>query len=113
MSYTRVIPRDLFNEASLLKCLGRLSLRLLDYPIEGVSLELDHPASGFNIIQDPNDGSIFVSNLWLVKSGKFLLFRPLNDRSKWPLYVTLLEDDLRVFNEDGSLSEEFLEWTHE
>lgn len=28
--YQRVIPRDLFNEAKLLKCLGRLSLFIHD-----------------------------------------------------------------------------------
>lgn len=30
MSYFRVIPRDLFNEASLLKCYGRLAILLDD-----------------------------------------------------------------------------------
>jgi hypothetical protein len=30
VSYFRVIPRDLFNEASLLKCYGRLAILLDD-----------------------------------------------------------------------------------
>ena len=32
MSYARVIPRDLFNEANLLKCLGKVALILMDRP---------------------------------------------------------------------------------
>ena len=29
-NYSRVIPRDFFNEAKLLKCMGLLALKVLD-----------------------------------------------------------------------------------
>lgn len=38
-SYRRVLPRDLFNEAKLLKCLGQLSLMIHDGKCE---LRVEH-----------------------------------------------------------------------
>ncbi len=39
--YTRVIPRDLFNEAKLLKCIGRLVLLIHDGDHNNISFEHD------------------------------------------------------------------------
>jgi hypothetical protein len=112
MSYLRVIPRDLFNEASLLKCYGRIYINLETANVPGVELEHDHEA--FDVQQDPADGSIYVANVKLVVRGKVCrLRRPINSREAWPLYLVDDEDgDMEVFNEDGMFTQEMLDFLH-
>jgi hypothetical protein len=114
MGYQRVIPRDLFNEASLLKCVGRLSL-LIHNRSAPPNLRLEHfgTSAGFQIYQDPDDGSIAISNISLFRNNKggFDLWRPLNSRDPWPLYVDYKDNEARVFDHEGNLSPEFIEWS--
>lgn len=124
MSYTRVIPRDLFNESSLLKCLGRLQIIL-----EGVAggphradarlgADPDDAYSSFDVVQSSDDGSISVENLPLIVRGERLrLYRPLNSRQPWPLYVDIPENDaapygdtLSVFDDEGIIDQRFLDF---
>lgn len=67
MSYKRVLPRDLFNEAKLLKCLGQLALLIHDGKApDGLSFEQDAMScDGFDIDQDPFSGELYVDNLTL------------------------------------------------
>lgn len=110
MGYYRVVPRDLFNESNLLKCYGGLYIKLDDMGIGGVALVESEPGAPFRIVQDPSDGSLFVENVNLYVRGKCVhLYRPLNSREPWPLYVELSDrfDVLPVFDDDGNLTEEF------
>lgn len=109
MSYQRVIPRDLFNEANLLKCYGKLCLELDRWPDSVARLE--HYGNAFIIEQDPNDGSLTVYNIRLIIGNEtYVMSRPLNSREPWPLYCHLKQNDdvLAVFNDEGELSDEFL-----
>ena len=117
MSYIRVIPRDLFNEASLLKCLGKLYILVENTTDRSAKFDVeDVPA--FEIQQDENDGSIYVANLPFSVSGRRVhLSRPLNSREPWPLYLSLPEDPdfdtIAVFDETGNLSPDIhslIEW---
>lgn len=116
MTYTRVLPRDLFNEAKLLKCMGRLSLLIEDELVRW-PLTLEHRPfthgslfyRGFVVEQDSSDGSIFVTNLTLALGGtKIRVKSALNSKAPYPL---VYEDERLgvgcVFNDDGSLAEEF------
>lgn len=106
MNYMRVIPRDLFNEANLLKCWGQLWLAL-ENRTDRVAIE--HDGEAFDIVQDMGTGSITVQNLSLIVHGRRrAVFRPLNSREPWPLWVWADEDDIRVFDDDGTLSADFL-----
>lgn len=114
MAYVRVIPRDLFNEANLLKCYGQLYLELeklgMEDCIHGRGFKHGHP---FMVRQDESDGSIFIENIYLVvRDRDRRLYRHLNSRDHYPLYMHMPEndDDIRVFNEDGSLTEEMIEF---
>jgi hypothetical protein len=109
MTYRRVIPRDLFNEANLLKCLGQLYLLTERYP--NVTLELVNPTRHFCVEQFPGDGSLFAGNVMLlIKKERYPLSRPLNSREPWPLYATTPDDEeVAVFNDDGTLTDEFKE----
>jgi hypothetical protein len=112
--YARVIPRDLFNEASLLKCYGKLTLEL---ERRRTAAALDEDAlkhDPFDIRQDQSDGSISILNLpFTVRGVPFRLYRPLNSREPWPLWCespfACDEEDLEVFTAEGELSPAFLE----
>lgn len=102
MSYNRVIPRDLFNEANLLKCYGALEISLEPY---GYALE--HDGEGFLIIQDETSGALSVENLWLTVRGcDYRFTRPLNSREAWPLFCS----GIAVFNCNGFLTDEFIKF---
>lgn len=109
MSYHRVIPRDLFNEADLLKCYARLWIEL-DEKSGRHKAELHHDGAAFRVEQDETSGAIYIANVELTIRGDTVgLYRPLNSRSKWPLWLgDTGGDDIRVFTDDGALSAEFL-----
>ncbi len=120
MTYRRVIPRDLFNEANLLKCLGRLWLCLDQVRDHSATLGThngydpgDHDGEPFAIVQNEDDGSISVANFpFTVRGTRFFLSRPLNSREPWPLWCGDESGEicLEVFNGAGDLSAEFLEF---
>jgi hypothetical protein len=104
MTYIRVAPRDLFNEANLLKCLGTLWIATDN--AEGVNFELEGDRI---LVEQDESGSIEVVNMPFMFNGQQVkLTRPLNSRNPWPLYATTLSDDvLSVFNDDGKITDEF------
>jgi hypothetical protein len=111
MSYRRVIPRDLFNEADLLKCYGRLWL-CLDNLARGHAAQLgdddgDHDGAPFRIEQGAS-GDITVANVpFKIHGNDWRLTRPLNSREPWPLYAENDDECVSVFTGDGELSAEF------
>ncbi len=118
MSYQRVIPRDLFNESKLLKCLGQLSLLLHDEVDIRWPLRLLHePSDGFFIDQRPSDGALYCSNLILFleyedRDTEIIdLVSLYNNKDPYPL---MFDDgggnEERVFDDEGQLSYEFVKW---
>lgn len=106
-TYLRVIPRDLFNEASLLKCLGRFWIETERYQPRTVTIE--HDNGPFDVQLNEDDGSLSVANIAIVIHGKrYRHFRPINSREPWPLYLECGEDEIEVFTDDGNLSTEML-----
>ena len=113
MSYTRTVPRDLFNESKLLKCLGRLVL-LKDGPPRGLPIEFnddDVGDAGFKIAQNPNTGGLYCANLHFFLRGKMLeLEVAYNAKTDpYPLRYEYCGDGGCVFNDDGSLDAEFVQ----
>ena len=108
MSYRRVIPRDLFNEANLLKCYGQIYLNL--ERVHGVNAELINDGEAFAVVQDESSGSLTLENVRLLINGEEQkLHRPLNTREPWSLYLTDPDDEeISVFGEDGSFSADML-----
>lgn len=109
MSYPRVIPRDLFNEANLLKCLGQLYL-LLERRRD---VALDHDGGAFHVTQDDSDGSLTVTNVTMVNPARQklgTLVRPLNSRDPWPLYLDTVSDRISVLTAAGDLADDFLQF---
>ena len=110
MSYARVIPRDLFNEADLLKCYGRLVILLQNLGHHHAELS-EGSGAPFDIQQDSSSGAITVANLPFAIAGeRYRLMRPLNSRQPWPLYAVDDEDEeVAVFSRIGEFSAEFLQ----
>jgi len=113
MSYNRVIPRDLFNEAKLLKCLGQLALIIHDevrVP-RGLSFDHEEPQDGFKVDQSPSSGALYCENLNLFYRGRVIdLITPYNSKDSYPLQFACGEQtEGSVFDETGALSDEFLD----
>jgi hypothetical protein len=112
--YLRVIPRDFFNEAKLLKCLGMMALKILDNQ-QGISNyifdEFDHEPFD---IQQTIDGDIYVTNYYVyIKKTKEVieLYSTLNSRKVNPLCFVDEENSLtEVFDDAGQFSDEFLDF---
>lgn len=105
--YTRVIPRDLFNEGNLLKCMGQLTLHLMD---RGVDFADSYSGGPFEIVQDC-DGRLSIAGLALCLQGReFTFWRPLNSRQPWPLWAEQPDDPdfepVPVFDNAGNFSRE-------
>lgn len=110
MSYNRVIPRDLFNEAKLLKCLGQLALLIHDevgIP-RGLTIEHENPEDGFRIEQDDGTGALYCENLQCSFKGRQIGLRhPYNSKDAYPLLFVLDDEEGSVFENNGALSSDF------
>ena len=105
-----MIPRDLFNEAKLLKCLGRLSLEAEKYGDDQLRVWLDKPGEGFPVGKHDCSGEIFCDNVRIRAGGVNLVTSsPLNSRLNYPLtFMGSDGEENYVFEDDGAFTEEFL-----
>ena len=113
--YSRVVPRDLFNEAKLLKSLGQLCLLIHD----GVDkwgnptprhLNFRHEGERFVIDQRQSCGGLYVTAglQFTVRSHVLELYSAYNDKSEYPLLCMTHEgEEIEVLDHDGTLSEDF------
>jgi hypothetical protein len=108
MTYLRVLPRDAFNEAKLLKCVGKLTLLIEDRMLPGWAYDYDGAA--FDVKQDESDGSISVANIAFTKDGeRVTVGTPLNSKRAWPMLASgagydyvFVFDDAGNFNPDSN-----------
>ncbi len=112
MNYQRVIPRDLFNESKLLKCLGQLAVMIHDGRLLGVTVEIieEYEYPGFRINQNQSSGRLFCDSLRFETSkGQGLYFSlPYNSRDPYPLILDGPDDDVYVFDDAGNLTQVFI-----
>ncbi len=110
--YTRVIPRDLFNESKLLKCLGQLVLKIGNDRFAADHLTVSHTGAerGFIIGQDASDAGLYCVNLNVWCYGQRLIFRSnYNSQSPYPFVVMPPDQgEISVFTDDGEFASEFL-----
>jgi hypothetical protein len=111
-NYQRVIPRDLFNEAKLLKCMGRLVLKIHDNNVP-VPMTFEHDGNPFKIVQQ-ECGSLRITNLKIFINDKpFIFHSTYNSKSNYCLHV--VADDFgepSVFDENGDWDEEFIDFVN-
>lgn len=111
MSYNRAIPRDLFNEALLLKCLGRLMI--CAEKSAPIKIEVHHsaPQDDFGVMQSMADGCFFSNKIYVTVNRRFMTHYTTGNAKDdpWPLYLeNETGDPIRVFDENGNLSNEFV-----
>lgn len=108
-SHRRVIPRDFFNEANLLKCLGKLEIFIMENPGNRfLQMHSEHDGEAFEIKQDRSDGSIYVSNYKLfIKGERAFPFITYNSREKWPLQIKYKDSYYYCFDEEGNFMPNF------
>lgn len=113
MSYQRVLPRDLFNEAKLLKSLGQVALLIHDEraPRGLTFLHCDEP--GFEIEQDQSTGDLFCMNLRLFYrpaevSHEVWVDGRYNSKAPYTLVARDSEDQCDVLTDEGEFTPEFL-----
>lgn len=114
MSHKRVIPRDFFNEAKLLKCLGRFQLLTghdvnklpREFDRSKLVIEFDHEP--FWIRQRDSDGALFVSNYNVfLDNDRLSLYVPYNSKETWPLFAEYHDGTYYVFDEEGNFMPNF------
>lgn len=104
--YFRVIPRDLFNEAKLLKCLGQLVIE--SERING-RLVIHHDGDPFNVIQDEGTGDLYCANVCVWLDGRQIrLVTSYNSKENYPMWADVNDDYYQVFNPDGTLHPDFI-----
>ena len=115
MSYQRVIPRDLFNESKLLKCLGQLALTIHE-GIGPKGLKADHQGDEFRINQRAGDGGLFVEIGLQFMAGEYelTLYTSYNSKDPYPLICETWPDyefsETYVFDDDGKITDEFRDY---
>jgi len=109
--YQRVLPRDLFNEANLLKCWGQLELLTMENPVVQIKHNQFLHDNGFIVHLNDYDCSLEVVNLRLfINSVCYRVFRPMNSRDPYPLMLEIDKDTdehIEIFTDSGQFSERF------
>jgi len=109
LNYIRVIPRDLFNEAKLLKCLGLLTLKIHDNQApKGLKVEQIDDLFAIGLTQD---GSLQCGSLEFSYNNKVLTFQSTyNSKSNFPFYCYFDYCEYLVFDENGHFDLEFIDF---
>lgn len=110
-SYKRVIPRDFFNEAKLLKCMGVLALAVLDHKTpENIEIKIDENDEAFDIVLDEMFNLICVSNYEVQINGEYYTVgTTYNSKSNFPFYVIVEDEEVEIFDDNGKFSNDFIE----
>lgn len=111
--YQRVIPRDLFNESKLLKCVGRLCLLIHDglTPVKMSIADEDIEQFEIGLL---DDYFLTVANLDIFIDGIPFLFKTTyNSTANYPLYLEHEYCDYLVFDESGNFADEFINFCKE
>ncbi len=108
--YKRVIPRDLFNEAKLLKCIGAFILEADGLAVLRKGIELPDEGEPFNVVQCPLTGALSISNYQFSFGGLQLdLFTEYNSKANYPLWAEIDQgEQFLVLDESGKITPELL-----
>lgn len=107
--YHRIIPRDFFNEAKLLKCMGVLQLRIVDDQLPpGLDIKIDESGEPFEICRDEASSRLIVINYPTTINKVEVIFQTaLNSQRPYPFYCQVGEEEIEVFDDKGNFTEDF------
>lgn len=106
--YSRVIPRDFFNEAKLLKCMGFLALYILERKVP-FQMKIKESGEPFEIIRNDEHDMLIVQNYEVYIKGEVYEVGTLyNSKDNFPLYAIIDDEEVKVLDEGGKFTEEFM-----
>ncbi len=110
-NYVRVIPRDLFNEAKLLKCIGLLCLKIHDRLCpDGLDFCCKRDGDPFKIAL-LDEGALCVTNITFQIHDTIVTFQTTyNSKEPYPLVAYHDYCEYQVFDEDGTFSDDFIDF---
>lgn len=110
-----VIPRDFFNHSKLLKCLGQLSLKVLDNKLIKFKFE-EYIGDGledvehFQIELYEQNNMLRCDNYYFVCHDRFIYFGiPYNSKGPYPLLAFVGDEECGVFDDSGEFTQEFID----
>jgi len=122
--YKRVIPRDFFNEALLLKSMGLLALKIQTAMIPpGIQISIEEEDDkileeeddkileyeGFNIKLYGEAGILYVDNYNVFINKKNVFIGTVyNSKRRYPLVAYHNNCEIEVFDEEGGFTEAFI-----
>ena len=109
-NYIRVVPRDFFNEAKLLKCMGVLALAISDYKLpENIKIEINESGKPFEILLNEEFDLLVVSNYEVKINGEeYIVGTSYNSKSNFPFKV-VDDEEILIFDENGKFTLDFIE----
>ena len=109
--YTRVSPRDLFNEGKLLKCLGQLALLIHDNKLQGITFS--DSGQAFKIGLHDAGYLTTTAGIQFEKDGQAIwLGTPYNSKAAYPLVFMVDWEEIQVFDESGAFTDELFEYAN-
>lgn len=111
--YQRVIPRDLFNEAKLLNCLGKLVIAWEESEIAAIPhVSIAHEGQFFVVIQRQADGGLQCTTVeFFVGDLSLDLYVPYNSKERFPLRLDVEDaDTIEVLDDEGKPTREFIQF---
>lgn len=103
-TWDHVIPRDFFNYGTLMNCLGKLQVAIVDCQTNDLVLGEAFDGEPFEVVLDEDSGRLSVANYDVTIDGRILLrlWTPYNSRDPYPLYGTIGASDVRVLDDAGN-----------
>ncbi len=105
--YNRIAPRDMFNEANMLKCCGKMALLAIDFPCCLTFDENQYTSDGLTL-STTEDGDLYVvGHLFFLNDQPLLFTRPMNSRRAWPIVAIIADEYIDIFTDHGDFTDEF------
>lgn len=105
MNHHRVIPRDFFNEAKLLKCLGAFELAVQERRTNGLQITTNFDGEPFEIMQNQGDGTLFCTNYCAFLDGEEIeLHTVYNSKDPYPLIGVYKQETYYIFDDNGNFT---------
>jgi hypothetical protein len=117
MNYQRIAPRDVFNEANFLKCIGQITHFIEAGTLKNVSFNHQLFNNDWVKFELDSDGELILKEhlFYRASDGEAInLSRNVNARGEWPILLVTEEwEYIDIFDSKGEISLEFEEWLGE
>lgn len=101
--WIHVAPRDLFNYATLFKCMGKVAIAIHDGQTGELELVEEYDGEAFVVGFDSANGELYLENYSVLLNDEPLeLYTPYNSRRPYPLLCRYGDESYDVLDEQGN-----------